>query len=83
MDKGGEPMSIKSKDIIKESVSIFMNANERICEMVTDVEVINVPVDPRIDISTITADDPDPKFVNVEVIRAGISGNNRRYNNIL
>lgn len=43
---------------------------------------INVPVDPRIDIGTITADDPDPKFVNVEVIRAGISKvNRRRYNN--
>lgn len=58
-----------------------MNANQRICEMVVDTAMVNVPVDPRIDISTITADDDDPKFVNVEVIRAGISGNNRRYNN--
>lgn len=74
-------MAIEPKDIIKESVSIFMSANERICEMSTDTAMINVQVDPRIDISTITADDPDPKFVNVEVIRAGISGNNRRYNN--
>lgn len=74
-------MAIEPKNITKESVSIFMNANERICEMFTDNTVINVPVDPRIDIDTITADDPDPKFVNVEVIRAGISGNNRRYNN--
>ena len=49
--------------------------------MAIDTSMINVPVDPRIDIDTITADDPDPKFVNVEVIRAGISGNNRRYNN--
>lgn len=69
------------KDITKESVSIFMNANSRICEMVMETSLINVPVDPRIDIDTITADDPDPKFVNVEVIRAGVSGNNRRYNN--
>ena len=72
---------IQPKDIIKESVSIFMTANSRVCEMVTDNTMINVPIDPRIDISTITADDPNPKFVNVEVIRAGISGNNRRYNN--
>ena len=49
--------------------------------MSTDTAMINVPVDPRIDISTITADDTDPKFVNVEVIRAGVSGNKRRYNN--
>ena len=74
-------MAIEPKDIIKESISISMNANERICEMAIDTSMINVPVDPRIDISTITAEDPDPKFVNVEVIRAGVSGNNRRYNN--
>lgn len=74
-------MAIKPKDITKESISIHMNANERICEMAVDTAMVNVPVDPRIDIDTITADDPDPKFVNVEVIRAGVSGNNRRYNN--
>lgn len=74
-------MAIESKDITKENVSIFMMAGNRVCEMVADNAMINVPIDPRIDISTITADDPDPKFVNVEVIRAGISGNNRRYNN--
>ena len=74
-------MAIKSKDISRESVSIRMDANHRICEMVMDTSMVNVPVDPRIDISTITADDPDPKFVNVEVIRAGTSGNKRRYNN--
>lgn len=49
--------------------------------MSSDTELINVPINPRIDINTITADDPDPKFVNVEVIRAGVSGNSRRYNN--
>lgn len=50
--------------------------------MVSDRQLIDVPVDPRIDIATITADDSDPKFVNVEVLRAGVSkGNNRRYNN--
>lgn len=74
-------MAIEPKDITKESISIHMNANERICEMAVDTAMVNVPVDPRIDIDTITADDPDPKFVNVEVIRAGVSGNNRRYNN--
>ena len=74
-------MAIKSKDITKEPISIFMNADQRVCEMVADTAMVNVPVDPRIDISTITADDTDPKFVNVEVIRAGVSGNNRRYNN--
>jgi hypothetical protein len=74
-------MAIQPKDITKENVSIFMRADQRICEMIGDTALVNVPVDPRIDIDTITADDPDPKFVNVEVIRAGISGNNRRYNN--
>ena len=59
----------------------IMVSDKRICEMVSEMSMINVPVDPRIDIDTITADDPDPKFVNVEVIRAGVSNNNRRYNN--
>jgi hypothetical protein len=49
--------------------------------MASDTSLINVQVDPRIDIDTITADDPDPKFVNVEVVRACISGNKKRYNN--
>lgn len=74
-------MAILPKDITKENVSIHMIADQRVCEMTGDTALVNVPVDPRIDISTITADDPDPKFVNVEVIRAGVSGNNRRYNN--
>ena len=54
---------------------------QRVCEMSGDTQLINVPINPRIDIAAITADDPDPKFVNVEVIRAGVSGNGRRYNN--
>ena len=74
-------MAIESKDITKEGIVITMFADKRICEMVGDTAIINVPVDPRIDIDTITSDDPDPRFVNVEVIRAGVSGNNRRYNN--
>lgn len=74
-------MAILPKDVTKENVSIHMIADERVCEMTGDTALVNVPIDPRIDISTITADDADPKFVNVEVIRAGISGNNRRYNN--
>lgn len=52
----------------------------RILEMITDSSV-NVNVDPRIDITTITSDDESPMFVNIEVVRAGISGNNRRYSN--
>lgn len=67
--------------IIAESVNI---AKDLICEMMIDgsAQTIDVPVDPRIDIDQITADDPNPKFVNVEVLRSGISkGNNRRYNN--
>lgn len=74
-------MAIEPKNITKEGITIPMFADKRICEMVGDTAIINVPVDPRIDIDTITSDDPDPRFVNVEVIRAGISGNNRRYNN--
>ena len=64
-----------------------MIADNRICEMTEIVsdnfnaDNINVPIDPKIDMSVITADDPDPKFVNVEVIRAGVSGNDRRYGN--
>lgn len=48
--------------------------------MVTN-DSLDVKVDERIDIATITADDESPMFVNIEVVRAGISGNNRRYNN--
>lgn len=61
----------------------MMSDKSTICEMVTD-NSIDVPVDPRIDIDTIIADDTDPKFVNIEVLRAGISKtNNRRYNNAI
>ena len=74
-------MAIKSKNIIKDTVTLLMSSNHRICEMASDTSLINVQVDPRIDIDTITADDPDPKFVNVEVVRACISGNKKRYNN--
>ena len=71
-----------SENIMTEQISEFSVDKTRVCEMSSDNQLINVPVDPRIDIETITADDPDPKFVNVEVLRAGISkGNNRRYNN--
>lgn len=70
------------KTITKENITEFMACKLRICEM-SDGSEIDVPVDPRIDIGIITGDDPDPKFVNVEVIRAGIISkiNNRRYNN--
>lgn len=72
---------MKAKDICNEHITEFSTEKNRICEMSSDSQLINVPVDPRIDIDTITADDEDPKFVNVEVLRAGLSGNNRRYNN--
>lgn len=64
-----------------ENISEMITFNNRLVEMVTDGTSINVPVDSRIDIGTITSDDESPMFVNIEVVRAGISGNNRRYNN--
>ena len=63
-----------------EKISELISFENRLIEMITD-NSLNVPVDERIDIGTITADDESPMFVNVEVVRAGISGNNRRYNN--
>lgn len=74
-------MATEPNGMIKNGMISIMVSDKRICEMVSEISMINVPVDPRIDIDTITADDSDPKFVNVEVIRAGVSGNNRRYNN--
>lgn len=74
-------MATEPNGMIKNGMISIMVSDKRICEMVGEMSMINVPVDPRIDIDTITADDPDPKFVNVEVIRAGVSNNNRRYNN--
>lgn len=74
-------MATEPNGMIKNGIISTMVSDKRICEMVSEMSMINVPVDPRIDIDTITADDPDPKFVNVEVIRAGVSNNNRRYNN--
>jgi len=61
-------------------------SNNMILEMVAVNGSISndydVPIDPRINVDAITNDDSDPKFVNVEVIRSGISkGNNRRYSN--
>ena len=64
-----------------ENISELVTFENRLLEMVTDNSSINVAVDSRVDISTITADDEHPMFVNVEVVRSGISGNNRRYNN--
>lgn len=64
-----------------EKISELVTFENRVLEMVTDDSLINVTVDERIDIATITADDESPMFINVEVVRAGISGNNRRYNN--
>lgn len=64
----------------------IISGSNKIVEMIgvalPQSDDIDVPIDPRIDINTITADDDDPKFVNVEVLRSGISKTNRRrYNN--
>ena len=64
-----------------ERISELVTFENRLLEMVTDDSLLNVAVDERIDIATITAGDDNPMFVNIEVVRAGISGNNRRYNN--
>lgn len=54
----------------------------RLLEMVGENPLINVPIDLSINMDVITHDDPDPKFVNVEVLRGNtISGNGRRYSN--
>ena len=63
-----------------ERISELVTFENRLLEMVTD-NSLDVKVDERIDITTITADDESPMFVNVEVVRAGTSGNNRRYSN--
>lgn len=74
--------TIKANEILSIQLSEVSFGEKRICEMSGDSQLINVPVNHMIDISTLTADDSDPKFVNVEVIRAGISkGNKRRYSN--
>lgn len=63
-----------------EKTSELITFESKLLEMITS-DSLNVKVDERIDIATITADDSDPMFINVEVVRAGISGNNRRYSN--
>ena len=64
---------------MSEKIMEIMSSDERIIEMVYETSRLNVPVHPSVDIDIITMDDPDPRFVNVEVIRSGMSGNNRRY----
>ena len=67
---------------MNEQIYDIIKCDTRILEMVSETTMINVPIHPSINIDVITADDPEPRFVNVEVIRGGtISGNNRRYNN--
>lgn len=70
-------MSIEHNSFVEKTTY-----NDRICEMMGD-NSIKVPNDPRVDMSIITADDDDPQFVIVEVLRAGIVSkiNRRRYNN--
>lgn len=69
---------IEQKLIGEKFTSDDLVIEGRVLEMSFDNSLINVPVHPRVDVSTLTADDDDPKFVNVEVIRAGISKTNRR-----
>lgn len=64
------------------SESIKDTFQGKVLEMVTDNPLINVPVSPNMNMDVITRDDPDPKFVNVEILRGNIvSGNGRRYSN--
>lgn len=77
MRKGGEELDKKNEQIFD-----IIRCDAKVLEMVTEDALLNVPVHPSINIDVITADDPDPKFVNVEVLRGGvISGNGRRYHN--
>jgi hypothetical protein len=62
-----------------EHITEYMQCEARILEIVGDNPSIDVPVNPSIDIGVITANDPDPKFANVEVIRSGILSGNRRH----
>lgn len=67
---------------MSEPIFDIISCEARVLEMVSETTLVNVPVHPSIDIDIITADDPDPKFVNVEIVRGGTtSGNKRRYNN--
>lgn len=72
-------MENTQENILISEVAIPFSS--RVVEMVTASSIIDVPIHPSIDMSVIIGDDPDPKFVNVEVMRAGVSGNNRRYSN--
>lgn len=67
---------------MNEQIYDIIKCDTRVLEMVSESTMINVQVHPSVNIDVITADDPDPRFVNVEVIRGGtVSGNNRRYSN--
>lgn len=66
--KGGD---ILEEDRILEIAGIVLGRSEE--------SVFNIPNDENIDIAQLTADDDNPMFVNVEIIRNGQSGNNRVY----
>lgn len=53
----------------------------KIVELISASSSIQIPTDPGVDISAIIGDDYEPMFAVVEVIRAGVSGNDRRYGN--
>lgn len=68
---------------MSETIHDIVSRNSTVIEMVTIAANprYDIPVNPSIDIATITADDNDPKFVNVEILRSDVtSGNGRRYN---
>lgn len=61
---------------IKTTISEISNGEIKIVNWNED---INVKVDERIDVNELIKDDPDPMFVNVEVLRNGASINSREY----
>lgn len=74
-------MSKTIKDILKDQsiLEFSMNARAYGIDNGGDDVPNNVPVDNRIDVDVLTADDDSPMFVNLEVLRNGISNGNRRY----
>jgi hypothetical protein len=74
-------MSEIAKDIMKDQAILEFSCSAKVLEMADAPEAIDVPMDPRIDFETLTAGDPSPMFVNLEILRTGTSEGNRRYFN--
>lgn len=77
----GDTMSEIARDIMENEPILEYSANAKVLEMSDVPDAIDVPMDPRIDFETLTAGDPSPMFVNLEILRTGISDGNRRYFN--